>query len=70
MIEKEKSSLTPESPSKLFNDETHIADDTIYEEPSIAVERNKLTDLENLKRTLHLQPCNVHSIQSMLHIFR
>ena len=44
-IEKEKSFMTPESPSKLVNGETYIADNTSYEEPSIAVERNKLTDL-------------------------
>jgi len=65
-VEKEKSFMAAESPSKLVYDETNIADNKSYEEPTIAVEKNKLTDListlEETKDALSsMQDCCVES---------
>jgi len=64
--EKEKSFMAPESPSELVKDKTHIENNTTYEEPSIAVETNKLTDListleETKDAVSTMQDCCVES---------
>jgi len=58
--------MASESPSELVNDETHIAGNTSDEEQSIAVERNKLTDListleETKDAVSSMQDCCVES---------